>query len=60
MEYGDGAIWVSDGRDGTLTRIDVGTRQVSRINVGLPLSLIAFDPDADEMWAIVGSPPSSD
>jgi hypothetical protein len=59
LAYGLGAIWVPDGRDGTITRIEATTRQVSRIDVGVPMVALTVDESTDSLWAVVAtaSPP---
>ena len=60
LAYGLGAVWVPDGRNGIITRIDEGTRQVSRIQAGVPIAALAVDGQTRSLWAVVANPPPAD
>ena len=60
LAYGLGGVWIPDGRAGFITRIDAATRQVSRINVGIPVAALAVDGASDSLWAVVANAPPPD
>ena len=54
IAIGDGAAWVANADDGTLTRIDLTTRKVvSTIGIGGPLADVATD--VRSVWVATGS-----
>ena len=59
LAYGLGSVSVPDRR-GFITRIDAGTRLVSRIDVGVPVAAIAVDEPSDSLWAVVATTPPPD
>jgi streptogramin lyase len=51
---GAGAVWVANGRDGTVTRIDPRTLDTTVIEIGGSLRDLAFGEDA--VWVTVVAP----
>ena len=53
VTYGEGSVWVGDGRDGTVSRIDPATRSVVKtIGIGAPAVDLATGVGA--VWAATG------
>jgi len=60
IAYGDGALWVPDGRSGAITKIDAATRQSTTIRVGVPLRALTVDERSGSLWAVTGNQPPAD
>ena len=39
--FAHGAVWVTNGSDGSVTRVDAVTRETTRYEVGVPVTAVA-------------------
>jgi hypothetical protein len=51
------ALWVANGVDGTISRIDAGTRLVETIQIGSPVAAIAVDESSRSLWIVIAIRP---
>ena len=51
------ALWVANLEDGTISRIDAGTRLVETIQIGSPVAAIAVDESSRSPWIVIAIRP---
>jgi hypothetical protein len=58
--FGVGALWLADGTNDSITRIDpLPPHEVKIFSVGNPVLRVGVDPDSRAVWGLIGQPPSS-